>query len=104
MSWAQWCDTYTEPLWKSALAPELNNPLTKGSCVPNQSQESPVLNSRKVTAMTRIKRAGPPVLIVAVVAGIFGYILACTKSRREHGSQAYAERGDIAQNTITAVS
>ena len=32
--WAQWCDTYTEPLWKSAQAdlcvPKLNTPPTKG--------------------------------------------------------------------------
>ncbi len=41
--------------------------------------------------MARIKRAGPPVLIVAVVAGIIGYILGCTRTERERESQALAE-------------
>jgi ribonuclease Z len=37
--------------------------------------------------MTRIKRAGPPVLIVALIAGLVGYIFGCTSEQRERDAQ-----------------
>ncbi len=44
--------------------------------------------------MTRIKQVGPPVLTVAFIAGIIGYILGCTRSQRESDSLAKAAQQD----------
>ena len=33
--------------------------------------------------MTRIGQAGPPVLVVALIAGLFGYIIGCTREQRD---------------------
>ena len=41
--------------------------------------------------MTRIKQAGPPVLIVALIAGLVGYIIGCTRAQRERDAQALAQ-------------
>jgi len=41
--------------------------------------------------MTRIKKAGPPVLVVALIAGLVGYMLGCTREQREQESQADAK-------------
>jgi hypothetical protein len=49
--------------------------------------------------MARIKQAGPSVLVVALLAGIVGYILGCSQSDRERKSEARAEIPDqVAQN------
>ena len=42
--------------------------------------------------MTRIKQAGPPVLVVAVIAGVIGYIFGCTRAEREQQSRANANQ------------
>ena len=44
--------------------------------------------------MTRIKRAGPPIVIVALIAGIVGYILGCSQSERENQSLASAAQAE----------
>ena len=41
--------------------------------------------------MTRIKKAGPPVVVISVIAGIVGYILGCTNAAREEKSRANAQ-------------
>jgi ribonuclease Z len=41
--------------------------------------------------MTRIKQAGPPVLIVAVIAGMIGYIIGCTSGERDQQSKVRAD-------------
>jgi ribonuclease Z len=47
----------------------------------------------------RIKQAGPPVLAVALIAGIFGYILGCTQEQRERDAQTLAKQSEqVAQN------
>jgi len=38
--------------------------------------------------MATFKKAGPPVFIVAIIAGIVGYILGCTSAEREEPAQA----------------
>ena len=45
--------------------------------------------------MTQIKQAGLPVVIVAVITGIIGYILGCTQSEREQQSEALAAQNDV---------
>ena len=50
--------------------------------------------------MTRIKQAGPSVLAVALIAGIIGYILGCTRSQRESDSQANASQVNKAVDKI----
>ena len=42
--------------------------------------------------MARIKQAGPPVLIVALITGLIGYILGCTSEQRARDTQARAEQ------------
>ncbi len=42
--------------------------------------------------MKRIKQAGPPVLVVALIAGCIGYILGCTQGERERETQALVEQ------------
>ena len=44
--------------------------------------------------MTRIKQVGPPVLVVALIAGVVGYILGCTRSEREKHTEVRAEQND----------
>ena len=44
--------------------------------------------------MSRIKQAGPPVLIVALIAGVIGYILGCTSEQRTTDSQAQAVQAE----------
>ncbi len=41
--------------------------------------------------MARFKQAGPSVLIVALIAGVLGYIIGCTREQREQDSQAQAQ-------------
>ena len=41
--------------------------------------------------MTRIKQAGPSVLVVALIAGLIGYIIGCTHEQRDRDAQALAE-------------
>ena len=41
--------------------------------------------------MTRIKQAGPPILVVALIAGLIGYIIGCTQGQREQDSQVRAQ-------------
>ncbi len=38
--------------------------------------------------MARIRQAGPPVLIVALIAGLIGYLFGCTRGQRERVAQA----------------
>ena len=40
--------------------------------------------------MTRIKQVGPPVLVVALIAGVIGYILGCTRTESDRQSEASA--------------
>ena len=42
--------------------------------------------------MTRIRQAGPPVLVVALIAGGIGYIFGCTRTERISQSEASAEQ------------
>ena len=42
--------------------------------------------------MTRIKQAGPPIVLVALIAGVVGYILGCSKAEREQQAQAKANQ------------
>jgi hypothetical protein len=42
-------------------------------------------------AMTRIRQAGPPVLVVALIAGLIGYIIGCTREQRDLDAQARAQ-------------
>ena len=42
--------------------------------------------------MTRIRQAGPPVLVVALIAGVIGYIFGCTRTDREEQSRASANQ------------
>ena len=44
--------------------------------------------------MTRIKQAGPPVLVVAIIAGVIGYIIGCTRAEREGQSEARAAQAE----------
>ena len=44
--------------------------------------------------MTRIKQAGPSVLVVALIAGIIGYIFGCTRTDRDRQSEAHAAQAD----------
>ncbi len=53
--------------------------------------------------MTRIRKAGPPVVVIAVIAGIVGYIFGCTNSAREENAQASAAQNDPAQEGETEV-
>jgi len=46
--------------------------------------------------MTRIKQAGLPVLVVAVIAGLIGYIIGCTREQRDRDAQASAQETKIA--------
>ena len=48
--------------------------------------------------MKRIKRIGPPFLIVALLSGVVGYILGCTNSQRERESQARAGQQETTNN------
>ena len=41
--------------------------------------------------MTKLKRTGPPVLIIALLAGTIGYIIGCSQESRELASQATAQ-------------
>ncbi len=41
--------------------------------------------------MSTIRQAGPPVLVVTLIAGLIGYILGCTREQRESNAQAAAE-------------
>jgi ribonuclease Z len=41
--------------------------------------------------MTRVRQAGPPVLIVALIAGLIGYILGCMREQRAQDAQAGAQ-------------
>lgn len=41
--------------------------------------------------MTRIKQAGPAVLIVSVIAGLIGYLIGCTREQRDKDDQAGAQ-------------
>ena len=53
--------------------------------------------------MTRIKRAGPPIVIVALITGIVGYILGCTNSELGKQSEARAAQADaVAKNDQTS--
>jgi ribonuclease Z len=51
-----------------------------------------VLFNSKEKSMTRIKQAGPPIVVVALIAGILGYILGCSKAEREEQTQAKANQ------------
>ena len=53
--------------------------------------------------MTRIKQAGPPVVVIAVIAGIIGYILGCTNAAREEQAQAEAALNTEAQDNNAAL-
>ena len=46
--------------------------------------------------MTRIRQAGPPVLVVALIAGLIGYIIGCTREQRDRDAQARAQETKIA--------
>jgi ribonuclease Z len=46
--------------------------------------------------MTRIRQAGPPVLVVALIAGLIGYIIGCTREQRDRDAQARAQETRIA--------
>ena len=52
--------------------------------------------------MTRIKRAGPPVLVVAVIAAGIGYLFGCTRADREQQSQANANQPESAAPSESA--
>ena len=55
--------------------------------------------------MTKIKQAGPPVLIVALAAGVIGYILGCTSDQREKESHAFAAQTEqLVQDEAAASS
>jgi ribonuclease Z len=41
--------------------------------------------------VARIKQAGPSVLVVALIAGLIGYIIGCTREQRDRDAQAQAE-------------
>ena len=41
--------------------------------------------------MTRIKRAGPSVLVIALIAGLIGYVIGCNRGQREQDTQARAQ-------------
>ncbi len=41
--------------------------------------------------MRRFQQAGPPVLVVAFVAGLFGYIIGCTREQQNQDAQAQAQ-------------
>ncbi|MDC0936946.1 hypothetical protein OAS39_11725 [Pirellulales bacterium] len=41
--------------------------------------------------MARVKQVGPPVLVVALVAGVIGYILGCTQQQREQGAHGQTQ-------------
>ena len=41
--------------------------------------------------MTRIRQAGPPVLVVALIAGLIGYIIGCTREQQFRDAQARAQ-------------
>ena len=41
--------------------------------------------------MTRVKQVGPPIMVVAFIAGIIGYIIGCTREQREQTSQVRAQ-------------
>jgi ribonuclease Z len=44
--------------------------------------------------MTRIKQAGPPIVVVALIAGILGYILGCSQSEGENQSVVSAAQAE----------
>lgn len=48
--------------------------------------------------MMRFKQAGPPILLVALVAGVVGYVLGCSQSEMESSAKAReqdtASKGD----------
>jgi ribonuclease Z len=44
--------------------------------------------------MTRIKQAGPSVLVVAIIAGVIGYIIGCTRAEPEGQSEARAAQAE----------
>jgi ribonuclease Z len=52
--------------------------------------------------MTKIKQAGPPVLIVALVAGVVGYILGCSRTDREQRSQVSAAQNQSSSSAENA--
>jgi ribonuclease Z len=49
--------------------------------------------------MTRVKRTGLPLLLVAVVTGVIGYILGCTQEQREKNAQTVAQETTSAAKT-----
>ena len=52
--------------------------------------------------MTRIKQVGPSVLVVAIIAGVVGYILGCTRTQRENDSAAHAAQQDKTNDSDVA--
>ena len=48
--------------------------------------------------MTRIKRAGPPALVVALIAGLIGYVIGCTQDQRDRDAQARAQEAKTAKD------
>ena len=41
--------------------------------------------------MTIIKRAGPSVLVIALIAGLIGYVIGCNRGQREQDHQVHAQ-------------
>ena len=48
--------------------------------------------------MTRIRQAGPPVLVVALIAGLIGYIIGCTREQRARDAQSRAQETETAND------
>ena len=48
--------------------------------------------------MRSVKHAGPPIFIVALVAGAVGYILGCTQGQREKNAQANGQPASGAES------
>ena len=54
--------------------------------------------------MTKIKQAGPSVVVVALIAGAIGYILGCTIDEREERAEAQRALEAQAEKVSTLMS
>ena len=52
--------------------------------------------------MTKIKQAGPPIVVVAIIAGVIGYIFGCTTAERDTPAQAQDAESSQGVNEASA--